>query len=149
MNFQSENDFIREELIDKATQKLLPVREVVDDHTAKDFPKIRDCSTDHLQNTFEADPEDCSCYFVCTGKYYAHRKCSPGLLFDASSHDCNWPEVVECGRRPTPWAVPEYMGPHNIHQHYNIYEYTNTKLNRDRSQTDRWGDSVDDDELFM
>lgn len=132
-------DFDMDDLLDHKTKKLKPVKEVIDDNlmSSRDFPRIIDCGPDEAQNWYEPDPEDCSCYFVCTGKYYVHRQCSAGLIFDDKSHECNWPNVVDCGERPVPWTIPEYVGPHfNAHQ-YNLYEYMNSqKIQRKNNQHD-------------
>ncbi|CAL8092616.1 unnamed protein product [Orchesella dallaii] len=106
----SNNGLEPEEPFDIA--RLQPVNDL-EHYITKDFPRMIDCGPDETQNWYEPDAEDCSCYFVCTGTYYMHRRCGQGLVFDPDSEQCNWPDLVNCGERPLPWSYPDYN--HNSH----------------------------------
>lgn len=102
---------------DPLTKKMKPVRSVVEDDMTRDFPRIIDCGPDETQNAYEGDPDDCKGFFFCDGKFYIHRRCGPGLLFDRLRGACDWPENVDCDDRPLPWNFAEYQGVSAYH-HY-------------------------------
>merc|ERR1712212_114557 len=57
---------------------------------------------DGSEPVFIADPDNCAIYCECSGGDAWEIICAPGTVFDEDLHLCNWPEVVDCGNRPTP-----------------------------------------------
>ena len=42
------------------------------------------------------DPADCSKFIQCHGGVTSSTSCPPGLLFNATSKVCDWPQNVQC-----------------------------------------------------
>ncbi|OXA59101.1 peritrophin-1 [Folsomia candida] len=83
-----------------------------------------DCPS--FDDSIHPDPRDCSMYFVCTNGLAWHESCPPGLLFDPTILECNWPHLVQCAGSgptttvrttvppsPTTTAAPPSSGPTN------------------------------------
>ena len=70
-----------------------------------------------LKPGIQPDPENCKNYYLCgpytsyTGQHCELYVCEDILLFDANFLICNYPDMVNCGDRPNPYAPSTTKGP--------------------------------------
>jgi len=87
---------------------------------------------------FYADPDHCSRYWQCDNGCASHLLCEKDYLYDDLHKWCNYPKMVDCGKRdcdgrpckdpepPFEFTCPEPNGlfpdPKNCMKYYNCYE---------------------------
>ena len=80
------------------------------------YPDVVDCGdrpkphAPTLEIVVQPDPENCKNYYLCDHQGCHLYACEADLLFDAEILVCNYPSVVDCGDRPSPYA-PSTVNP--------------------------------------